>query len=68
MPKDFQRLTNSRYLVEYKHNTLPLVIVAEHGSKAASSSDFPWQATANHALTVPKQVATTGYCCQAQNE
>ena len=41
MPKDFRRLTNPRDAVEHNHNTLPWVIVAEHGSKAASSSDFP---------------------------
>jgi hypothetical protein len=44
MPKDFRRLTNPRDAVEHNNDTLPWVIVAEHGSKAASSSDFPWQA------------------------
>jgi hypothetical protein len=30
-----------RGAIEHKHDTLPWVIVAEHGSNAASSSDFP---------------------------
>jgi hypothetical protein len=38
-------LTIPRNATEHKHDTLPWVIVAERGSQAASSSDFPWQAT-----------------------
>jgi len=37
-------LTTPRDAIEHKHDTLPWIIVAEHGSKAASSLDFPWQA------------------------
>jgi len=42
VPKE---LTNTHGAVEYKHDTLPWVIVAEYSCKATSSSDFPCQST-----------------------
>ncbi|RLN34039.1 hypothetical protein C2845_PM03G31240 [Panicum miliaceum] len=46
------RLTNPRDPAEHKHDTLP--IVAKHGSNAASSSDFPKQATHEPSTNCPK--------------
>jgi hypothetical protein len=43
--KEPEGLTNPRGKVQYKHDTLPWVIFAKHGSKTASSSNIPWQAT-----------------------
>ena len=46
MPKKVPKgLTNTHDTTEYKHDTLPWVIVAEHSCKATSSSDFPCQST-----------------------
>ena len=48
-------LTTPRDAKEHKHDTLPWIIVAEHGSKAASSLDFPWQAPTGHLPMGPKE-------------
>jgi hypothetical protein len=41
MPKRIPKgLTNTRDVAEYKHDTLPWVIVPEHSCKATSSSNF----------------------------
>jgi hypothetical protein len=38
-------LTTPRNAVEHKHDTLPWVIITNREAKAASSINFPWQAT-----------------------
>ena len=59
-------LTTPRDAKEHKHDTLPWIIVAEHGSKAASSLDFPWQATHWSPPDGSKGTSATGHRCQAQ--
>jgi len=49
-----ERLTNRCNATEHKHDTLPWDIVAEHGSKTASSSDFPWQTTHKPSTNCPE--------------
>jgi hypothetical protein len=48
------RLMNPRVVAKHKHDTLPWVIVAEHGRNATSSSDFPWQDAHETATNCPE--------------
>ena len=59
-------LTTPRDAIEHKHDTLAWIVVAEHGSKAASSLDFPWQATHWSSPDGSKGTTATGHRCQAQ--